>query len=75
MTKAAFNSELGTIQSVPEDFLAKNKEISVVFQGNDLTLTVNDEFFEQIKIGYSRIYYWQRDSVMNKRLVITDRSA
>lgn len=41
-----------------------------LFQGTESNLTIDETFFEKIHKRYSPTYYWQRDSVMNMRLVI-----
>lgn len=72
MANAAFNSPMENVQSVPQNLLSKNEDILILFQGTESDLTINETFFEKIKKKYSPTYYWQRDSVMNKRLVIMD---
>ena len=70
MANAAFNSPMENVQSFPKNLLSKDEEILILFQGTESNLTIDETFFEKIHKRYSPTYYWQRDSVMNMRLVI-----
>lgn len=72
MANAAFNSPMENVQSFPKNLLSKDEEILILFQGTESNLTIDETFFEKIHKRYSPTYYWQRDSVINKRLVIMD---